>query len=280
MNLKILQNRLLNLYKEIAPILTENNLRYYVMFGSALGAYRHNGFIPWDDDFDIAMPREDLDRLSRIAKNILPKHIQFLDWHILGENAGYYIAKLQVADRDLVDTAEKESGVELPHGLFIDIFPIDGFPDTMIGKIIWVLKAWSMKCRSIYRFDSGYLPTFKAKVSWCIGFALEHIKPRYHLRTDYMHDKEFLLKSVPLGSTKMSIWSETPGDKLVHRLIPIEILGDGKLYAFEDVMVPLPADAEKFLAIRYGEDFMKLPPIEMQNAHHAVLEKVPWRYGI
>lgn len=280
MKIKILQDRLLNLYKDIAPILKENELRYYVMFGTALGACRHDGFIPWDDDFDIAMPRADLERLSRIAKNILPKHIQFLDWHILEWDTGYYIAKLQVADRYLVDVTEKESGVELPHGLFIDIFPIDGFPDKKIDKLWWVLKAWGMKCRSNYRFNKRCLPTLKSKVSWCIGLFLEHIKPRYKRWTDYMLDKESLLKSVPFGSTKMSIWSETPGDKLEHRLIPIDILGEAKLHVFEDVMVPLPSNAEKFLSIRYGVDFMKLPPVEMRNAHHSALEKVPWRYGI
>ena len=74
-DIKETQKIILSIMKELHSVLTNNNLKYFLCGGSTLGAIRHNGFIPWDDDLDIMMPREDYDRFLDIASSILPSNL-------------------------------------------------------------------------------------------------------------------------------------------------------------------------------------------------------------
>ena len=77
-DIKIIQDKILSILKEFINICEENNLTYYALGGTLLGAVRHNGFIPWDDDIDIGMPREDYEKFKKIASNVLPENYKFL----------------------------------------------------------------------------------------------------------------------------------------------------------------------------------------------------------
>ena len=77
-DIKIIQDKILSILKEFINICEENNLTYYALGGTLLGAVRHQGFIPWDDDIDIGMPREDYEKFKKIALNVLPENYKFL----------------------------------------------------------------------------------------------------------------------------------------------------------------------------------------------------------
>ena len=74
--IKKVQNEILSIFIEIDKLCEKHNLRYYAIGGTCIGAVRHNGFIPWDDDLDIAMPRKDYERFIAIASEELPKHLK------------------------------------------------------------------------------------------------------------------------------------------------------------------------------------------------------------
>ena len=124
-DIRTLQLRLLRILKAFDAVCRERGLRYYLEDGTLLGAVRHGGFIPWDDDVDIMMPRPDYERLILHSREWLPEPYEF----VCHENDPAYplqFGKVQDASTTLV---------ERPHlyylgGAYIDIFPIDGVPDT------------------------------------------------------------------------------------------------------------------------------------------------------
>ncbi len=119
-NLKDIQKIELEILKYFDTFCRENELKYFLAGGTLLGAVRHSGFIPWDDDIDIAMPREDYDKLLTIKKNISSDYKLFS--YNLEEN--YYQNFYKLVDTRTYIEEEGENIVD--YGLFIDIFPIDG----------------------------------------------------------------------------------------------------------------------------------------------------------
>lgn len=123
-DIRPLQLRLLNILKAFDKMCRRHGLRYYLEYGTLLGAVRHGGFIPWDDDLDIMMPRPDYELLIKHSKEWLPEPFEFICY----ENDRRYplqFGKVQDASTTLV---------ERPHlyylgGVYIDVFPMDGVPD-------------------------------------------------------------------------------------------------------------------------------------------------------
>ena len=127
LDLKQIQQRELEIFKVFTGICEKYGIRYYLAGGTLLGAVRHQGFIPWDDDIDINMPREDYDRLLEHADEIGASGDYKLAAYELG-NLNYPFAKiydLHTSIKKLYDDDETEKN------LWIDIFPMDGLPDDM-----------------------------------------------------------------------------------------------------------------------------------------------------
>ena len=139
-NIRPLQEEVLKIFKVFAAICEKHRLRYYAAYGTALGAIRHHGFIPWDDDFDVAMPRDDYERFRKMAEEALPARYKYCDWHNTKELSPNVYAKIQDSNRVAVLDIEKKIGRTLPHGVYIDIFPLDGTPGTRWQRFKWMLR--------------------------------------------------------------------------------------------------------------------------------------------
>lgn len=128
-NIRELQLRILETLKAVDNVCREHNLRYYIWAGTMIGAVRHKGFIPWDDDLDIAMPRPDYDRLIEHAAEWLPKPYEM----VCAENDGVYplpFAKIQNADTTLIERMH----LKYLGGIYLDVFPIDGVPEGAVAR--------------------------------------------------------------------------------------------------------------------------------------------------
>ncbi len=125
-----LQSKLLEMFSWLTNFLSDNNLKYYVVGGTMLGAVRHNGFIPWDDDIDIAMPRKDYEKLIDLLKE--PRdHYVVESVKSLANDYRYSYAKLYDMNTYLVENRKKK----LIRGIFVDIFPLDGIGQTIEQSI-------------------------------------------------------------------------------------------------------------------------------------------------
>ena len=129
--LRCVQLTQLDMAKELKRICEKYHINYFLDCGSLLGAVRHQGFIPWDDDMDFGMMREDYDRFLEIAPKELPANL-FLQTAETDSGYGYAFAKIRKNDSLYLERVSENSKEN--HGIFIDIFPYDSLPDTTVER--------------------------------------------------------------------------------------------------------------------------------------------------
>lgn len=134
----------LDLLKELDRVCRENDIRYCIAFGTLLGAVRHNGYIPWDDDADVVMLREDYEKFKRIAsEGKLDSGICFFQDHSTDVDYLWGYGKLRrVGTSYIRDGQEHLKGKT---GAFIDIFPLDDVPKSIVGQIIQDKICWALR---------------------------------------------------------------------------------------------------------------------------------------
>lgn len=140
-----LHNEELNILKLVVRFCDENHIQYFLTAGSLLGAVRHKGFIPWDDDLDISMPRDDYERFLSIAANKLDKCLYL---HCNNTDTEYWLpfAKVRMNDTEFVEpTIEK---IQTHKGIFIDIFPLDNAKKQK--GFFQYLQAKTAKAQEVY----------------------------------------------------------------------------------------------------------------------------------
>ena len=271
-SLRRLQLVELDIMKQILQIIETYHLRYYMLGGTLLGAVRHKGFIPWDDDMDIGMPRPDYEKFLKIAESELRLPYQL---HTLQNNNGeyaYYYARVENATVKLRRTLT-EKAVIIP--AWIDVFPLDGVPEDK-----YTFEAWKKKCDK-YRFLLD-LSQFKYIFNVNTTKRTSHqeliifikriitgtriyklIKPEWAWKK---LDQE--LKSIDYESSTRLI--NYCGVWRIKEMFPKSVYGEGRLYPFEDLMLMGPDNYDVVLKQMYG-DYMTPPPVDARDHHHIEL---------
>lgn len=126
--LRNIQLGILEILKDIITVCEEYNIEYFIMCGTALGAVRHKGFIPWDDDLDIGMTRENYERFLKIAPNVLPEEL-FVQTFNSDPNTPFYFAKVRKSGTLFIRNYCKN--LKMHHGIYVDVFPYDNIPDDI-----------------------------------------------------------------------------------------------------------------------------------------------------
>ena len=134
----------LDILKEFLRICKKYDLRYYALGGTLLGAVRHKGFIPWDDDVDMGMPRPDFIRFGEIAKKEFPQYIRFCTYQ---ETPGYRYYVPRLTDRR-VKVIDSSAAVEQEKEAWIDIFPLDGMPGNKWKRKFSLFSSFSCQGES------------------------------------------------------------------------------------------------------------------------------------
>lgn len=268
---------LLEVYQAFAAVCARYGLRHFVAFGTLLGAVRHKGFIPWDDDFDVLMPRPDYEKFVEISKMELPKHLKFVNWHNTKEFKLLF-GKIQDSRRDEVLRVEREIGHQLSNGIFIDIFPIDGYPTSRIGRV--VEKTCGSLRTSYFRFltrkNRPPAKTLLGKVSTFVGCL---VSPLYLFRSQaaMMQMAEDVALSRSFNALRSSaVTGNRVGSYEV--VYPSGIFTDVKMVQFASIMVPVPSEVETLLRLSYG-DYMQLPPEECRRPSHEYGTRCSWWLG-
>lgn len=250
--------------KEIKRICDENNIKYFIIAGTLLGAIRHGGFIPWDDDMDIGMLREDYEKFIEIAKTDLNEEF-FLQTTETDDNYGIPFAKILLNGTRLV---EANAGSSAKKGIFIDIFPFDCVPESdsekeshnkktyfykrlLLAKLNYKVYKKNDYVKRIVYFVLKVMSAFFSRDS--IVKKLEKEITRYNGRqTEYIVNI-----GGAYGYTKETIRAEWVRDT-------VEI-------PFEDMTIAAPIDYIKYLESFYG-DYMTPPPEDKRYNRHGVVE--------
>ena len=122
----------LDILKEFIRICNKYELRYFLLGGSCLGTVRHQGFIPWDDDIDVGMPRPDYERFMEIAQNELPEYY-FLQNSKTDPDYPLCFAKIRDSRTTFIERSV--SHLNINHGIYFDIFPLDGLSNGSLFEL-------------------------------------------------------------------------------------------------------------------------------------------------
>lgn len=253
--------------RSITSICDKYNLRYYLAFGTLLGAVRHKGFIPWDDDIDLFLPREDYHKLEALAAEIKSP-----DWELLSYNIEpkYMIPFMKYCNRRTTVEPSRFCNGFL-YGLSIDLFPLDYFgekdekavKDIIVG-IKYPLKEQELKCYKTGVLKTGAINQVKRTIKTALY--LMNLKKVEQLRKDYKRLDEQLASYVQKGD-EYAAFMYNRYDTVWKKK---DFTGDGDQYSivsFEGYEFKAPYDYHTVLQKTYG-DYMKFPPKEKQVPIH------------
>ena len=256
----------LKILKEFLAICNRHNLGYFIIGGTLLGAIRHQGFIPWDDDMDIAMMRPDFERFVEIANEELPNNMKLLTFRNT-ENYRYYLPHLVNLDIELVEKRNEKTQKKI--NLFIDIFPIDGTPNSLVMRRLHYLRI--MINRLLYSWyyideiDTQRKRRLYEKLLIILGRILptKKINPRERLeRIDCL-----LKRYSPENSNNVGT---IMGAYRTREIVPAEMFGTPQKYRFESYELYGPELYDEYLTHIYG-DYMT-PQKTASDTQHLVTD--------
>ena len=236
-----------------------HQLRYYMLGGTMLGAVRHGGFIPWDDDIDVGMPREDYRRLEQLMKEN-PSDVYILETPNT-ENPDYFYSYSKLYDTRT--TLIENTRVTVKRGVFLDIFPLDGAGDNRQDSIAYY-QPIKRNLTLLLSMTTGIREGRKAYKN--LAVRLLRCVPKCLL-----DPKKLLLHIQQMCGQKsfdQCAWiGNFAGAHREKEIVPREVMGEPTEYTFENIRVYGVKDYEAYLTSLYG-NWRELPPVEKQVTHH------------
>lgn len=269
---------LLEIYKAYRAICDRHNLRHWAAFGTALGAARHQGFIPWDDDFDVMMPRSDYEKFLEIATKELPDYLKVVNWR---NTDGYQwlFGKIQDVRKDQLNRLETEMGRVLPQGIYIDIFPCDGYPEKAMDVLRHKLGRFLLCARREYCVCPKHKRRrLRRRIMIALGSFLRRKYNWISTLREFVGYNENLIRKYDYETSPYVIINETRFSLgLTGSVFPKGVFLSGTVeMPFDNMTIPVLADWERYLEIVFG-DWRKLPPEHMRHATHENEEMASWR---
>ena len=256
--LQLKQLDMLVFFKEFCE---KNNLRFYLIGGCLIGALRNGGFVPWDDDVDVLMPREDYEKLHKL-------------WHEQKTDGRFRLLKtddemftgnifMTVTDTNYTMVKANQVDVDIPHGLVMDVFPLDVCPDSRFARkmqYVWTML-YSLFLAQIVPENHGGLIGFGSRVLLGIfrGKKLRNWIWRFCEKkmTKYKLEENKCVTELCSGP----YWMKMEYPKHIY---------DGVAYVnFEGYDMPCMSGYDEYLTMVFG-DYMSLPPEEKQVPHHDI----------
>ena len=252
----------LEILNEIVRICEKHELNYILTAGTLIGAIRHKGFIPWDDDIDIALPRKDFNKLINICKTELDEKF-YLDCP--DTNNKYWLPLFKIRKKNTIYEEMFQEKYQGCKGIWVDILPLDNaeknnsiFLKIQAGIVNEIRYAIALKCK--YK-KSRKLDSFKRWLSLVYIYILSMlpIKTLTKLQQKIMSlNKNDNSKYVVNLASKYGYKKQT---FLREKIFPISKI------KFEEKIYNAPNDVDYYLSTIYGSNYMQIPPIEKQETH-------------
>ena len=250
--------------KEIRRVCEENDISYFLAHGTFLGAVRHGGFIPWDDDMDMGMMRSDYEKFCRIAPSKLKPEFCLQTWYT---ESNYALPFGKVMKRNTVYLENKKTRRLRDNGIYVDIFPFDNVPEDKFQQ-----KELAAQLLSIYRvklMKSGYKPWMEEHgIVWKkrVGYLYYQLKSVFAGQEELAREYDTL--AVALHSSNVVCEQSALSHPDYYERSCVEELAD---YSFEGEIFKGPKDYDKYLTDLYG-DYMTLPPEDQRENRHQIVE--------
>ena len=254
-----LQNKMLEIFKYFDEICIKNNLRYWAGAGTCLGAIRHQGFIPWDDDLDVYMPRDDYEKL-------------WMNWSRLSSNSQYCLCRttkdvnyhhrvMQIVDTNTTFINERAKDEEVRHGVYIDIIPMDVEASGPIHRLFQIVNT---VIYSVYNIQA--LPEFHGTGLMNKGTRLMLYlvkKPNTRYKIWNKAEKHMIVQETYKTKNYVDLLTYF---KMIFKPLPKEWFNTMRV-PFEDTFINVPIEYAKYLTVYYG-NYMELPPENKRVIQH------------
>lgn len=251
-----LQEIQLEMLKEFIRICDELELKYFLVCGSALGAVKYAGFIPWDDDIDVGLVREDYNVFLNEAPKHLPSHL-FLQNYLSDPEYPNIFSKLRNSETTYIE--KSVSHLNINHGVYIDIFPLDGYP-TRESERKWLEKRkknYKRKLSCVFQLDRNMRGKIKCSIRRFLGYH----KKTVELLSGYTED------IAKYSVEKSDVWCNHGNWQGSLEYALKEQYGEGTIMKFEGINVRVPERYDDYLTQKYGDWRAELPA-EKQVGHH------------
>ena len=241
-----LQNKILEIVEYFDGLCIENNITYYLMGGSALGAIRHKGFIPWDDDFDVFMDNENYQKFCNVASKKLDTNLFYFQMENTKEWPLFF-SKIRMNGTTMIE--KDVVGRSMHHGIYIDIMCLNKTVKSKTFRYIQYLAARILSATALSK--KGYITTSALKRFLLVIAQLFSFKlvQKVLLAIVRQYNKKD-------GNLVGHFFGRAPFDRTTF---DVSFLGTQRKVRFEHLQLPLPSNVEGYLTIRYGKNYMQLP---------------------
>lgn len=258
-SLEDIQQVTFEMAKYFVDFCQKHQLLCYLCGGGCIGSVRDQGFIPWDDDLDFFMPRQDYEQLKILWR----KHGNIKKYPLLVASKDYNDHNSFMTIRDAETTFIKtyQQDLDIPHGIPIDIFPLDGAPKKQWQKSIqkkWAL-VYALFCSQVVPEKHGGLLAKGSKILLTI---FSSAQSRYRI----WKFAEKQMTKYPFGSTAQ-VTELCVGPKYMGNIYQFDLFKSAVFSDFEDEIMPIPVGYDQYLTQVFG-NYMELPPEEDRRPHH------------
>ncbi len=251
-----LQDKILEIMVYIDEFCRSHNITYYLMGGSALGAMRHGGFIPWDDDMDIFMDYENFNRFAVACETDLDTD-RFYYQAMNTKELPYFFAKLRMNGTAYLEEVHK--GRDVHQGIFIDIMCLTNAAPEGLKRKIQYYAAGLLRAKAVTQ--TNYHADSKKKA---IEMAVARAVVRGPIKKLLM--KEVFKYNKNPSDDQAHVFCKT---KYTNSFYPTSYFGEPRYVPFEKVKLAVPSNVEDYLRISYGDDYMEMPSEETKAMYQS-----------
>lgn len=258
-DIKEIQDKLLEILLYFQDFCNKLDLTFVLAGGTCLGAVRHQGFIPWDDDIDVFMLRDDYEKLFELWNEYADTNRY--ECVRSSEKVNIHHTAMEIKDCNTTFINHHSVDLDINQGLMIDVIPLDGVAEGSVPKLVQIMDSMLYCC-----FNFQRLPEHKGKLTYFATKIALNIFHSSNVRYKIWKHCEKRLSRYNIDNHEF-VASFGEGLKIMRQRFPREWFLHPGTAIFEGYEMPVPANTDEYLRISYG-DYMTLPPVEERVLRH------------